>query len=157
MAVPLCRDTVDSAKKKRHERAVAKSDDMRPSVLGIGAHEAPKMNRHAGDTVFTIGHSTRTLAEFVALLRQVDVTLLVDVRSIPRSRTTPQFNGDSLPDSLAADGIGYRQLRALGGLRHHRKSAPPSLNRYWRVAAFRNYAAFDAFTGVTQPRFARRA
>jgi uncharacterized protein (DUF488 family) len=100
------------------------------------------MNRQAGDTVFTIGHSTRTLAEFAALLHQVDVTLLVDVRSIPRSRTTPQFNGDSLPDSLVADGIGYGRLRALGGRRHHRKGAPPSLNTYWRVAAFRNYADY---------------
>ena len=100
------------------------------------------MNRQAGNTIFTIGHSTRTLAEFVALLRQVDVTLLVDVRSIPRSRTTPQFNRDTLPDSLAADGIGYRHLLALGGRRHHRKGAPASLNTYWRVAAFRNYADY---------------
>ena len=100
------------------------------------------MNRQASNTIFTIGHSTRTLAEFVALLRQVDVTLLVDVRSIPRSRTTPQFNKDTLPDSLAADGIGYRHLLALGGRRHHHKGAPPSLNSYWRVAAFRNYADY---------------
>ena len=105
------------------------------------------MNRQAGDPIFTIGHSTRTLAEFVALLRQVDVTLLVDVRSIPRSRTTPQFNGDTLPDALAADGIGYRHLPALGGRRHHRKGAPPSLNTYWRVAAFRNYADYAETDG----------
>lgn len=95
-----------------------------------------------GNILYTIGHSARTLAEFVALLRQVDVTLLVDVRSIPRSRTTPQFNGDTLPDSLAADGIGYRHLGALGGRRHHRKSDPPSLNTYWRVLAFRNYSDY---------------
>ena len=100
------------------------------------------MNHQAGDAIFTIGHSTRTLAAFVALLQQVDVTLLVDVRSIPRSRTTPQFNGDTLPDSLAVHGIGYRQLRSLGGRRHHRKGAPPSHNLYWRVAAFRNYADY---------------
>lgn len=100
------------------------------------------MSRKVGDTVFTIGHSTRALADFVTLLRQVDVTLLVDVRSFPRSRTTPQFNGDTLPDSLAAAGIGYRHLRALGGRRHHRKGAPPSLNMYWRVLAFRNYADY---------------
>ena len=93
-------------------------------------------------TVFTIGHSTRTLDEFVALLQQVDVTLLVDVRSIPRSRATPQFNGDTLPDALDAVGIGYRHLLALGGRRHHRKGAPPSLNTYWRVTAFRNYADY---------------
>ena len=94
------------------------------------------------ETIFTIGHSTRTLANFVALLRGVDVTLLVDVRSFPRSRTTPQFNGDTLPDSLAAAGIGYRHLRALGGRRHHRKGAAPSLNMYWRIVAFRNYADY---------------
>jgi len=100
------------------------------------------MTRGPGDTIFAIGHSTRTLAEFVALLQQVGVTLLVDVRSIPRSRTTPQFNGDTLPAALATDGIGYRHLRALGGRRHQRKGAPPSLNPYWRVAAFRNYADY---------------
>lgn len=93
-------------------------------------------------TIFTIGHSTRTIAEFVALLQQVGVTLLVDVRSFPRSRTAPQFNGDTLSASLAAEGIGYRQLPALGGRRHHRKGAPPSLNTYWRVTAFRNYADY---------------
>ena len=109
---------------------------------GIAAHEAPEMNCLAGDIVFTIGHSTRTLGDFVSLLRRVDVTLLVDVRSIPRSRTAPQFNGDTLPAALAADGIGYRHLRALGGRRHHRKGAPPSRNTYWRVAAFRNYADY---------------
>jgi uncharacterized protein (DUF488 family) len=106
------------------------------------------MNSGAGDVVFTVGHSTRTLAEFVALLRQVDITLVVDVRSIPRSRTVPQFNGDTLPASLAAEGIGYRPLGALGGRRHHKKGAPPSQNVYWRVDAFRNYADYaetDAF------------
>ena len=100
------------------------------------------MKLPVGDAIFTIGHSTRTLTEFVALLRQVDITLLVDVRSIPRSRTTPQFNGDTLPGALAEVGIGYRHLRALGGRRHHRKGTPPSLNTYWRVTAFRNYADY---------------
>lgn len=92
--------------------------------------------------IFTIGHSTRSFAEFAALLRQVDVTLVVDVRSIPRSRMVPQFNSDVLPDMLAADGIGYRHLPELGGRRHHRKNAPPSSNTYWQVAAFRNYADY---------------
>lgn len=98
--------------------------------------------------VFTIGHSTRTLSELVALLRQVDVDLLVDVRSIPRSRTTPQFNKDVLPDALAAEGIGYEHLSALGGRRHRPRGAPASENSYWRVPAFRNYADYaetDAF------------
>jgi uncharacterized protein (DUF488 family) len=102
------------------------------------------MHLPAVGTIFTIGHSTRTLAEFVALLRQVDVTLVVDVRSFPRSRTTPQFNGDTFPVALAEQRIGYRHLRALGGRRHHRKGTPPSPNTYWRVMAFRNYADYAA-------------
>jgi uncharacterized protein (DUF488 family) len=100
------------------------------------------MDRWADDTIFTIGHSTRTLTDLEALLRQVAVRMLVDVRSIPRSRTTPQFNKDTLPGALAAAGIGYRHIPALGGRRHRRKDASPSLNAYWRVAAFRNYADY---------------
>lgn len=109
---------------------------------GRRAHDVPETNRQAIRTVFTIGHSTRTCAEFVALLREVGVTLLVDVRSIPRSRAMPQFNNDTLPDALAAAGIGYRHLGALGGRRYRRKSAPPSRNTYWRVKAFRDYADY---------------
>jgi uncharacterized protein (DUF488 family) len=93
-------------------------------------------------TIFTIGHSTRTLADFVELLKQAAVTLLVDVRSIPRSRKMPQFNKDTLPESLSTDGIGYEHLPALGGRRHHRSGTPASLNSYWRVDAFRNYADY---------------
>ncbi len=92
--------------------------------------------------IFTIGHSTRTIGEFIALLKQVDVDLLVDVRSIPRSRTVPQFNFDVLPGSLAAEGIGYKSLRSVGGRRSHRKGAAPSTNTFWRVLAFRNYADY---------------
>ncbi len=95
-------------------------------------------------TIFTIGHSTHTIIEFGALLAQVSVDLLVDVRSIPRSRTNPQFNADTLPESLAAAGIGYRLLPALGGRRHRKKGAAPSTNMFWQVAAFRNYADYAA-------------
>ncbi|MGH6934631.1 MAG: DUF488 family protein [Methylocella sp.] len=95
-------------------------------------------------TIFTIGHSTRTIAEFVALLKQVAVDLLVDVRSIPRSRTNPQFNADALPEALADAGIGYLHLPALGGLRNKTEGARPSPNSLWRVAAFRNYADYAA-------------
>ncbi len=99
-------------------------------------------------TIFSIGHSTRTTADFVALLRQVDVDMLVDVRSIPRSRAMPQFNIDTLPISLAAENIHYVHMASLGGRRHHKKGAPPSTNVLWRVLAFRNYADYaetDAF------------
>jgi uncharacterized protein (DUF488 family) len=93
-------------------------------------------------TIYTIGHSTRSVDELIALLRQVGVDLLVDVRSVPRSRWNPQFNTDALPDPLAEVGIGYRHIRALGGLRHRPKGAPPSRNTLWRSDAFRNYADY---------------
>jgi len=98
-------------------------------------------------TIFTIGHSTRSVAELIALLREAGVDLLVDVRSAPRSRTNPQFNTDTLPQALAAAGIGYRHIRALGGLRHHPKGAPASPNTLWRTGAFRNYADY----AMTEP------
>lgn len=105
-------------------------------------------------TIYTIGHSTHPIDEFLTLLQQVGVDLLVDVRSIPRSRTNPQFNADALPKALGGAGIVYRHLPALGGLRHRKKGTPPSLNTFWRVAAFRNYAdyaATDAFrTGLNE-------
>jgi hypothetical protein len=76
------------------------------------------------------------------------------VRSIPRSRTNPQFNTDALPETLGSAGISYQHLPALGGLRHRKKGAAPSVNTFWHVAAFRNYAdyaATDAFrTGLNE-------
>jgi uncharacterized protein (DUF488 family) len=95
-------------------------------------------------TIYTIGHSTRTVPELVGLLKENGVDLLVDVRSVPRSRFNPQFNAETLPDALAASGILYRHLRALGGLRHRPKGAPPSPNTLWRNDAFRNYADYAA-------------
>jgi uncharacterized protein (DUF488 family) len=95
-------------------------------------------------TIFTIGHSTRPIAEFITLLQEVGVDLLVDVRSIPRSRTNPQFNADALPGPLGDDGIRYRHLSALGGLRHRKKGTPTSPNTFWHVAGFRTYADYAA-------------
>ena len=80
-------------------------------------------------------------------MRQAGIELLVDVRTVPRSRTNPQFNADALPAALAAAGIGYRHIAALGGLRHHAKGAPPSPNALWRSDAFRNYADY----AMTEP------
>ena len=90
----------------------------------------------------TIGHSTRTIAELAALLLEAGCDLVVDVRTIPRSRTNPQFNQDAIPSALAPYGIGYRHIRALGGLRGHRRDAGPSPNAFWRNSSFRNYADY---------------
>jgi uncharacterized protein (DUF488 family) len=89
----------------------------------------------------TIGHSTHSIGEFIALLQAHAIQLLVDVRTIPRSRAHPQFGIDSLPGELQAAGIDYRHLEALGGLRHARKDSP---NTGWRNASFRGYADYMA-------------
>jgi uncharacterized protein (DUF488 family) len=97
---------------------------------------------------FTIGHSTRSVPEFVELLRPAEVRLVVDVRTVPRSRTNPQFNRDVLSDSLAAYQIGYEHIAELGGLRGKRRGGETSPNTFWENRSFRNYADYalsDAF------------
>ena len=89
--------------------------------------------------VLTIGHSTRPIEEFVELLRQHGVERLIDIRTIPRSRHNPQFNGDALARSLRGAHIEYAHLKELGGLRHPR---PDSANLGWRNASFRGYADY---------------
>ncbi len=89
--------------------------------------------------VYTIGHSTRPLDQFIAVLEAHGIKRLVDIRTVPRSRTNPQFNRDTLPQALAAHGIEYMHMQALGGLRHARKD---SLNTAWRNASFRGYADY---------------
>ena len=87
----------------------------------------------------TIGHSTRTIEEFVALLQAHGVACVVDVRTVPRSRHNPQFNKASLPRSLKKAGVGYVHLPGLGGLRHAKAD---SINVGWRNASFRGYADY---------------
>ena len=89
--------------------------------------------------VLTIGHSTRTLEEFIGLLRAHGATRVIDVRTVPRSRHNPQFNGDSLPGSLKKAGLGYDHMPGLGGLRHAKRD---SLNPGWRNASFRGFADY---------------
>ncbi|MHB8425563.1 MAG: DUF488 domain-containing protein [Gammaproteobacteria bacterium] len=89
--------------------------------------------------IFTSGHSTHPLDEFVGLLTQNGINRLVDVRSVPRSRHNPQFNAASLPESLQNAGIGYTHLSELGGLRKARGDSP---NMGWRNAGFRGYADY---------------
>jgi uncharacterized protein (DUF488 family) len=91
---------------------------------------------------FTIGHSTRPLAEFIALLREARVELLVDVRLLPRSRTNPQYNQDTLPQALAAHQIGYEHIAALGGRRGKSHDVGQSVNAFWQNASFHNYADY---------------
>ena len=91
---------------------------------------------------YTIGHSTRSLDEFVALLRLADVTVVADIRSVPRSRTNPQYNRDTLPQSLATFRIDYEHLGALGGLRGRIESVATATNAFWENRSFRNYADY---------------
>lgn len=90
-------------------------------------------------SLFTIGHSTRSLADFTELLDAYDVTQIVDVRSIPRSRHNPQFNGTDLKQSLKQQGIRYKHIAKFGGLRHSQKC---SLNSGWRNRSFRGFADY---------------
>jgi uncharacterized protein (DUF488 family) len=94
--------------------------------------------------IYTIGHSTRTAEEFVALLREQGIQLLVDVRRFPGSRRHPQFGREALAATLAQAGIAYRHEEALGGRRAGDPSAGPSPNTAWRHPAFRAYADYTA-------------
>jgi uncharacterized protein (DUF488 family) len=102
---------------------------------------ARSVNTAAELTVLTLGHSTRTIEEFLAILKAHRVELLVDVRSIPKSRHVPQFNSDALAASLRGQGIEYVHLKSLGGRRHTKKD---SINTGWRNASFRGYADYMA-------------
>jgi uncharacterized protein (DUF488 family) len=87
--------------------------------------------------IFTIGHSTRSLDEFIALLRSNGIGRVLDIRTVPRSRHNPQFNRETLGPALRKLGIGYTHLKKLGGLR---RALPDSRNRGWHNASFRGFA-----------------
>lgn len=91
------------------------------------------------NSIWTIGHSTRTLEEFVAMLQSFQIELLVDIRSFPGSRRFPQFNKEALKISLPEHNIEYIHLVKLGG---RRKALKDSHNTGWRVEAFRGYADY---------------
>jgi len=94
---------------------------------------------HSQLLVYTVGHSTHSLDDFVGLLRAYGIERLVDVRTIPRSRHNPQFNCDTLGKFLRNRRIGYRQMKELGGLRHARVD---STNTGWHNASFRGFADY---------------
>src|SRR5262249_45634116 len=89
--------------------------------------------------VLTIGHSNRALDDFVGMLKAHGVELLVDIRTVPRSRRNPDFNVDALPMSLNAVGIDHVHMSALGGLRHPRPNSP---NKGWQNSGFQGYADY---------------
>jgi uncharacterized protein (DUF488 family) len=91
---------------------------------------------------FTIGHSTRPVSEFVELLESQQIQLVVDVRTIPRSRANPQYNGDVLAEVLAQHQVGCERLAALGGLRGRKRDISPSVNAFWQNQSFHNYADY---------------
>jgi uncharacterized protein (DUF488 family) len=92
--------------------------------------------------IFTIGHSTRTIEEFVALLRCGPVSTVVDVRTIPKSRTNPDYNLDMLPALLAEEGVGHCRIAELGGLRKRSPEVPAEVNGFWKNRSFHNYADY---------------
>jgi uncharacterized protein (DUF488 family) len=97
------------------------------------------------ETIWTIGHSTHSLDEFIAMLKSFQIELVADIRSFPGSRRFPHFNKEALEVSLPENSIKYIHLRELGG---RRKARPDSINTGWRLAAFRGYADYmetDAF------------
>ncbi|TKS58597.1 MAG: DNA repair protein [Nitrospira sp.] len=97
------------------------------------------MSQPASHTIWTIGHSTRPIDEFIAILCAHDIGRMIDVRTIPRSRNNPQFNTDTLSKSLKKVGLTYFHMPQLGGLRKAKKD---SINLGWRNASFRGYADY---------------
>ena len=97
------------------------------------------MVKTSDTVVLTIGHSTRTLEEFVQLLEVYGVTLLVDVRTVPHSRYNPQFNKENLPETLKHYGVRYIHMPEIGGLRHPKHE---SVNTAWKNSGFRGYADY---------------
>jgi uncharacterized protein (DUF488 family) len=97
------------------------------------------MDSQAKITVFTIGHSTRAVEDFIMLLKEHGIEKVIDIRTIPRSRHNPQYNADTLPQTLRQAGLGYEHLAGLGGLR---KARPDSPNGGWRNASFRGFADY---------------
>ena len=91
---------------------------------------------------FTIGHSTRPIGEFIDLLTASEIGIVVDVRTVPRSRTNPQYNRDALPESLSGFQIAYEHVAELGGRRARALDIAPDVNAFWENQSFHNYADY---------------
>lgn len=90
--------------------------------------------------LYTVGHSDRSIDDFLAVLDSAGVTAVVDVRKLPGSRRYPHFDADRLAESLAAHGIGFRRAEELGGRRPVSREVPDNVNGLWRNRSFHNYA-----------------
>ncbi|HEX3063332.1 MAG TPA: DUF488 domain-containing protein [Usitatibacter sp.] len=94
------------------------------------------------EPLFTVGHSTHPIEEFLRMLEPNGVVRVIDVRAFPRSRTNPQYNEDALPRVLAPRGIAYEHIASLGGKRPRSKDVPEATNAFWDNASFHNYADY---------------
>jgi uncharacterized protein (DUF488 family) len=99
------------------------------------------------EAIYTVGHSTHPIDEFIRILNAFEIEQVVDVRTIPKSRYNPQFNGAELQEELSKHAIEYIRLEGLGGLRHTTKT---SVNTAWKNASFRGFADY-----MQTPEFAR--
>lgn len=125
--------------KRQSGRIVARSVLCHWTGGSARARESAMKPGSSVPVVFTVGHSTRPMVDFLALLEAHGVRLLVDVRTVPRSRHNPQFNQDALCTALKGVRIAYRHMKGLGGLRHPQKDSP---NGAWRNASFRGFADY---------------
>lgn len=92
--------------------------------------------------IYTLGHSNRSIEEFIRLLGSVHIRTVADIRTLTKSRANPQFNADVLERSLAQAGIDYIAIPELGGLRGKSRTVPPPVNAFWQNASFHNYADY---------------
>ncbi|MHB8756372.1 MAG: DUF488 domain-containing protein [Candidatus Acidiferrales bacterium] len=133
MPTPVVRSSPAHLLKKRRAAAAT-----RKSPAG-NTEVRKKTPRHSLPLILTIGHSNRSIEDFLALLQAHGVQRLVDVRTVPRSRHNPQFNRDALPQTLRRARIAYTHLAKLGGLRRARPDSP---NTGWNNLSFRGFADY---------------
>jgi uncharacterized protein (DUF488 family) len=121
------------------EARLRRADASHPAGEVMSKQKSPQDVKWPEAAIFTVGHSTLPLEEFIALVEAYGIERLADIRTVPRSRHNPQFNGDTLGKALRACKIDYVPLPALGGLRHAHKDSP---NAGWRNESFRGYADY---------------
>ena len=129
----MTKNTRQSIPKRRYSGA--RNSTVRP----VARADAPDHKGATEPIIFTIGHSNRTIEDFIELLKTHRLEQVIDIRTIPRSRHNPQFNSDALAESLSKHNIAYIHLAKLGGLRHARAD---STNLAWRNSSFRGFADY---------------